>query len=1577
MAFVGALAYALPPIWLVPLPEVNVHNETVPLSKIDFRFTQMPVLDEPEFANFIHDMFAYSSRTIIDLTRRRWADAGIPTAFPQNNPGCMIRGAATWTNQQGVTQYFGIRFTVLQDAAQTFQAKEFYGNNSFDADEFANSPDRSMLMELRFLKGREAIEYNANPREPLQRRAGGGVARDFEFDGLVDDGFEQGRWVLQAPPRAVPLGQIRRENQARLPQAGIPIMQQNAGVQTRAMRRAANEAILRTGREHRSGNIYLPNAPGGHRRVGSGKLSYAKMKRKIYMSRKTVGEFYSLTNMLIYSPPVANNLCFPMAFLRCQLRDHIRPDGYHVIDVLETEGESSAEMFWAKHGAKFDLPKVRNSILEGFANFVSEDWQDRPFFNMDGDVILFNPYKQALKRNADGFMEYESFLDYNADDISEEQRGEIVDFVTDWEMAAVMLHAYVEECMGHAVDWTIEKEVAAAYAMVFNVNVHLYDLVGIGRRYATYAPPYGKCSRHVAVCIESNHASAVSNVRWFVKNSKGSMKVGPAHFCDTCTQTTTTDNYPKADALKHLSYCAHFNKDFKTRSSMKVQSDLQKSLEASRTVKKQTWSCCPTCGTPARITPKTSCVKDGHDLVFVDRYMCSCGMCLSKGMVGLHQCYVKRPKINAPLDPNLIWVWDTEAKAQRVNEEYEGGMLFKHICNKTCMQKVYDEDGASVKSFPDAESFCAQLCESDEFDDTIWIAHNSAKYDSHWVLKYAEEHNVPHEWIPTPGSDHGLLSLTLYPVSQRPRTFIDFRAFCPGSLKAIGKSFGAKCSKGDFPHAFNRTENEGHVGFIPPLHSVEDYYGYRTKKSKGEQQELDEWHAKECERYCHCWEGDCVCNLEKWNFQEELEKYCRLDVAVLAECARKYRDALLNPGETVIRQGAEEWEQWIAHPIDPFTYITQGQLGITLFLNGFTNPDAMRLASVQYNFRDNYDPLMTDWIRWKNDQLDVEYQIHYKGNSIREFYCVETNKFYDGYQEATNTVYFYQPCDYYACPCLNQPDDEIHGKRNMTCKKIREALAEEMLTLTGAAEYNVIVKKTCDHIEEDLGGAVCMKVMEDRSFFYGGRTEVFASYCKAESGHTIIHRDVCSLYPYVCAKGLLPKGHCQVLSGRFVSLEKLLAREYYGFVKCHVIPNREDVIGLLPAKDEKSHRLVFDLKPKVGEWHTSELYLAMDNGYVVDRVYQVYHWREEDRSDSLFRGYVQHFLREKQQADGWKKAGASTENPDDYEQAVIIQRLFEENGDMARMVPENVKTNDVARAKAKNFLNSLWGKFTQSTRFSHFAEINGAKEYYEFTTNPLVDLSSLDFRHVTENYFKVKYSRTGDHRTSANKYNVFLGASVTALARCELHKMLLKIVAVGGQVCYADTDSCVAKIPTDRLPEIPLGRGLGQWTDEKPGKKILKFVALAPKNYSMVIEGADEIELKAKGVVLHRANKEMITDKLLENIVSDQYALHKPEERVIPPQMENMNIFSNSTMAEHGYATLMTRENSKVMRSVLSKRMAVEVDNRYDDGEVYELDIQEMGTAKTLPFHHVLLDLPSDDLSEEVYGERRKRRRTD
>ena len=144
--------------------------------------------------------------------------------------------------------------------------------------------------------------------------------------------------------------------------------------------------------------------------------------------------------------------------------------------------------------------------------------------------------------------------------------------------------------------------------------------------------------------------------------------------------------------------------------------------------------------------------------------------------------------------------------------------------------------------------------------------------------------------------------------------------------------------------------------------------------------------------------------------------------------------------------------------------------------------------------------------------------------------------------------------------------------------------------------------------------------------FKGGRTNAFKLHYEVKPGEKIHHIDVTSLYPTVNKHESYPVGHPEIILSNFRSV-----KEYFGIVKCIVKAPDADRFPVLPATF--IGKLVFSFCKKCatdknqdfcnhdgaerhleGTWCTPELRDAIDHGYEVVKVHEVWHWdRQRDR----------------------------------------------------------------------------------------------------------------------------------------------------------------------------------------------------------------------------------------------------------------------------------------------------------------------------------------------------------------------------
>lgn len=91
----------------------------------------------------------------------------------------------------------------------------------------------------------------------------------------------------------------------------------------------------------------------------------------------------------------------------------------------------------------------------------------------------------------------------------------------------------------------------------------------------------------------------------------------------------------------------------------------------------------------------------------------------------------------------------------------------------------------------------------------------------------------------------------------------------------------------------------------------------------------------------------------------------------------------------------------------------------------------------------------------------------------------------------------------------------------------------------------------------------------------------------------------------------------------------------------------------------------------------------MEKGYRIVKIHEVWHFKE--KSDQLFRGYFDTFLKLKQQAAGWLTNGDETKSQE------YVQLYHEAEGIVLEYA--EIAKNAGLYYLAKIMLNSFWGKF--------------------------------------------------------------------------------------------------------------------------------------------------------------------------------------------------------------------------------------------------------------------------------------------
>lgn len=881
------------------------------------------------------------------------------------------------------------------------------------------------------------------------------------------------------------------------------------------------------------------------------------------------------------------------------------------------------------------------------------------------------------------------------------------------------------------------------------------------------------------------------------------------------------------------------------RSKACLESHTQMALEGKVDCKNKVY--CETCGLYV-FAPHTKCKKT------------KCGQCSEKvdSLEG-HLCFLKpleRPQIG-----ERYIIYDFECCQ-------ETGVHIPNYVYATDM--LEDGDGKEAVSWgchgiSCLEQFVKKFINC-KFKSCTFIAHNSKGYDGYLVLRQLIREKVRVELISQGGK---LLCILLPDYKIR---FIDSLSFLPLKLSKLPKAMGFRGNKGYFPHLFNTMDNQDYVGPLPEA----KYYSPESMMP-GEREEFLKWHADN---------AGTVFKLKK-----ALAYYCRQDVEILREACIRFRDQVMKMTERECLRGGggEIVEEIEIRCIDPFQYITLASVCMAQYLFMYLKRNTIALAPLDsyHKTQKRYSAPAIQWLLHieHTENLDIQHALKGGEKQVGKY-------FLDGFSviNGVPTAFEFHVCFFHGCPvCYSEKDfnklcDSTYGGLHK-----RTMIKEEYLRDQGYAVRSIWEHEWRGRLENDP--ALKQFLMENklptplnpRDAFFGGRTNATCLYYKPKAGEQILYYDFTSLYPFVNKNKEYPIGHPQIIYQNFGDI-----KQYFGIAKVKVYPPRNLYFPVLPHKS--GGKLMFSLcatctenlqttpcqhsdeeRALTGTWCTVELNVAIEKGYRIAEIYEVWHF--EKTSVTLFSGYMNTHLRQKQEASGYPAWCKTEQDKDQY-----IQDYEKMEG--VRLRREHIEVNPAKRQIAKLFLNSLWGKFGQNTNHLTTSVVTKPEELFKYLFVPYYDVSSCEF--VDTETAVVTWKMDKNHPTKATCTNIFIASFTTAYARLELYRLL---DGLGDRCLYHDTDSVIF-ISRQGAWTPPLGDYLGQLTSEiPPNTSITEFAAAGPKTYGYALSSGEAV-LKVKGITLNSGNAEKVNFDSLKELVDD-YCLtgaeRKKEIRVEQP----------------------------------------------------------------------------------------------
>jgi DNA polymerase type B, organellar and viral len=171
-------------------------------------------------------------------------------------------------------------------------------------------------------------------------------------------------------------------------------------------------------------------------------------------------------------------------------------------------------------------------------------------------------------------------------------------------------------------------------------------------------------------------------------------------------------------------------------------------------------------------------------------------------------------------------------------------------------------------------------CEYNKGFNTL-VAHNAKSYDAILLANFIYN-NIKKKTVSMVRRGRKILQLKISKKGCRTSTtFIDSLTHCPGSLAGLYKAFcGGALTKGYYPYTFNTPEHYGYIGVLPE----KKHYGiYERAKSKKDIDAFEKW-----------WEEERARVGDRWNYEEESQKYSVEDTEGLATVMKVYHDICMD-----------------------------------------------------------------------------------------------------------------------------------------------------------------------------------------------------------------------------------------------------------------------------------------------------------------------------------------------------------------------------------------------------------------------------------------------------------------------------------------------------------------------------------------------------------------------------------------------------------------------------------------------------------------------------------------------------------
>lgn len=189
----------------------------------------------------------------------------------------------------------------------------------------------------------------------------------------------------------------------------------------------------------------------------------------------------------------------------------------------------------------------------------------------------------------------------------------------------------------------------------------------------------------------------------------------------------------------------------------------------------------------------------------------------------------------------------------------------------------------------------------------------------------------------------------------------------------------------------------------------------------------------------------------------------------------------------------------------------------------------------------------------------------------------------------------------------------------------------------------------------------------------------------------------------MCKYSKVPLGHPKIYVGDECDEVDLTTSD--GLIKCEILPPQTLFFPVLPARlngkliftlchacasnlNMKECRHTTDQRALTGVWVIEEVREAINNGYLMRKVYEIWEFETacydpDLKSGGVFAEFINEFLKIKQESSGWPAECTTEEARNEY-----IEQYEAHEG--IRLEHAKIQKNESLRSLSKLILNSFW-----------------------------------------------------------------------------------------------------------------------------------------------------------------------------------------------------------------------------------------------------------------------------------------------